>query len=123
MLLKIEEYKQHYFISDDDIKNLQEVWVIVEPYLDNFVADFLSYLKNYPETAEFFSTKETAVKRKDSMNVWLMESLKGPIDNQYLSRLRHVGLKHVKKKVPIHWVTASMNFKREPLRYTGERDF
>ena len=115
MLLKIEEYKQHYLISDDDIENLGEIWSLIEPYLDDFVSDFLTYLKDYPETASFFVTKEASIKRKDSMKDWLLGSLKGPFDNRYLSHLRHVGLKHVKKKIPIHWVTASMNYKREYL--------
>lgn len=60
-------------------------------------------------------TKDASVKRKDSMKEWLLGSLKGPFDNRYLSHLRHVGLKHMKKKIPIHWVTASMNYKREYL--------
>lgn len=122
MSLGIEEYKRHYLITDKDIENLHEIWSIVEPYMDDFVSDFLIYLQSYPETASFFITTDASVKRKDSMRDWLLDSLKGPFNNRYIAHLQHVGLKHVKKEIPIHWVTASMNYKREYLYNILDKD-
>ncbi len=51
-----------------------------------------------------------------------MNLFNGTYDNRYLSNLEHIGRVHVKKGIPIHWVTASMNHKREYVIDILERE-
>ena len=114
-MIGIKELKKHYLFSEDDEKNLQEISKIVLPFLDEFARHFYNYLMSYPESAEFFRAPEASKKRKETIKRWLRDLLEGPYDNRYLSHLEHIGRVHVKRGIQIHWVTASMNIKREYL--------
>lgn len=115
MISTIEELKKHYLFTKNDEKNLKKTREIVGPYADQFSNDFYEHLLKYPEAAQFFPTPGSIQKRKHTIKVWLMNLFSGIYDNRYYQRLKSVGRLHVKNGIPIHWVTASMNFKRDYL--------
>lgn len=122
MLTKIEEFKKHYLFTKEDEENLKKIGKIVAPFADEFANDFYEYLVSYPESAQFFRTAEAVKQRKETIKTWLMSLFTSTFNNRYLHNLGHVGRVHVKKGIPIHWVTASMNFKREYLLDILERE-
>jgi uncharacterized membrane protein (DUF373 family) len=122
MLTKIEELKKHYLFTREDEKNLKRIKEIITPFADEFANDFYEYLVSYPESAQFFRTSEAIKRRKETIKSWLLSLFAGTYNNHYLRNLKHVGQIHVKKGIPIHWVTASMNFKRGYLLDILERE-
>ena len=114
-MVSIEEIKKHYFFSKEDENNLKKIKEVISPYTDKFASDFYNYLTNIPETAKFFPNQEAIEKRKKTIKRWMLMLFEGKYDNHYVSELQQIGLIHVKSGIPIHWVTASMNFKREYL--------
>lgn len=115
MFTNIDELKEHYLLTNEDEVNLKEVGGIIMPSADEFAADFYNYLLKHEESARFFRTEEAIEKRKSTIKSWLAALFVGNYDNRYLRVLRHIGEVHVKRGIPIHWVTASMSFKREYL--------
>ncbi len=102
-------------MTKEEEQNLKKIGDIVSPYADRFASDFYDYLINFPEAAKFFRSQEDIERRKETINRWLCMLFSGKYDNRYLAGLQRIGLAHVKKEIPIHFVTASMNFKREYL--------
>lgn len=111
----MEDIKKHYSLTQKDQDNLQEMGSIISPYADRFASDFYDHLISFPEAAAFFHSQEAIEKRKQTIKEWLRLLFTGKYDNHYLAELQHIGYTHVKKEIPIHLVTASMNFKREYL--------
>ncbi len=121
-MISIEDLKRHYFLTTEDEHNLQRIGQIVLPYADDLAADFYEYLANFPEAAALFRTKEAIEKRKETIKRWLSILFAGKYDHRYAGELQRIGSTHVRKEIPIHWVTASMNFKRDYLIDILERD-
>ncbi len=122
MLPSMEELRRHYLFTADDETNISRAGELILPFLDQFGVDFYDYLLTYPETAQFFRTPEAIQRRKETIKQWLVELLSGKHDNRYVHSLQHVARDHVKKGIPIHWVTAAMNFKREWLLHVLDRE-
>jgi uncharacterized membrane protein (DUF373 family) len=114
-MIGIEDIKQHYFFTKADESNLEQAGKIISPYADQFASDFYDYLLNFPEAIKFFRTQEAIEKRKETIKRWMLMLFEGKYDNRYLSELERIGVIHVKREIPIHWVAASMNFKRDYL--------
>ncbi len=114
-MISIEEVKKHYFFTEKDEKNLRRLGKIISPYADQFALDFSDYLVNYPETAPFFRTKEGIEKRQKTIKEWLLRLFEGGYNRHYINELYRIGSTHVKRNIPIHFVVASMNFKRDYL--------
>lgn len=114
-MLNIEEIKRHYFFTEEDERDLKRVGQIVSPYADQFSTAFLEYLSSFPEIASYFKSEEAKERRVETIRHWLMMLFRGRYDYRYLVELQHIGEIHVRREIPIHWVTASMNFKREYL--------
>jgi uncharacterized membrane protein (DUF373 family) len=107
------EMVKHYLFTEEDVHNLAEVREVLEPYAQEFADAFYQYLANYPEMAGHFPTKAAVEKREGTMVNWFRGVMSGAYDNHYVERLRGVGRTHVQREIPIHWVTSSMNFKRD----------
>jgi uncharacterized membrane protein (DUF373 family) len=121
-MITIEDIRRHYFFTDEDERNLKKIGEIVSPYAQQFASDFYEYLTGFPEAAKFFRSPEAIEKRKETIKRWLLMLFDGKYDHHYLVELQHIGHVHVKREVPIHWVTASLNFKREYLIKILERE-
>lgn len=115
MVQSVEEIRKHYLFTGVDERNLIKLNDVLIPHAEQFSIDFYNYIKSFAETAALFPTEQSVDKRKQAMASWLSRLLHGNYGNQYLHELRRVGQVHVKNEIPIHWVTASMNFKREYL--------
>jgi len=121
-LIGIKELKKHYLFTETDETNLKEIAKILLPFSDEFASHFYSYLMSFPESAQFFRAPQASERRKKTIIEWLKSLLEGPYDNRYLSRLEHIGRVHVKRGIQIHWVTASMNIKREYMLDVLEKE-
>lgn len=106
---------KHYFFTDEDRENLVRLGALVLPYADQFGEAFGEYLSSFPDMREAGFAKVTGGGRAEVMKRWLEGLLSGTYDQRYIGRLEHIGLTHVKRDIPIHWVTSSMNFKRSYL--------
>lgn len=122
MFMKIDDLKKHYLFSQADEENLKKAAEIIFSYEDELANDFYDYLADNPEIAPFFRTPEAVEGRKTTIKEWLHELLSGKYDNRYIQRLEQIGRSHVKRGIPIHWVTASMNFKRQYLLDVLEKE-
>lgn len=121
-MITVEDIKKHYFFTEADERSLRRIGEIVSPYVDEFTSDFYEYLTDFAEAARFFRSREAIEKRKETIKRWLLMLFDGKYDRRYLAELQTIGHVHVKKGIPIHWVTASMNFKREYLLKILERE-
>jgi uncharacterized membrane protein (DUF373 family) len=121
-MVTIEDIKRHYFFTDEDERNLKKIGEIISPYAEQFASEFYEYLAGFPEAATFFRSQEAIEKRKETIKRWLLMLFDGKYDHHYLLELQHIGHVHVKREIPIHLVTASMNFKREYLIRILERE-
>lgn len=115
MLTRIEDVKRHYLFSAEDSENLKRIGQIVEPFVDDLSREFLEYLMADPESAVFFRTAEATELRQRTIKEWAGKLFSGKYDQSYLQWLKKIGSAHVRSGIPIHWVIASMNFKREFL--------
>lgn len=113
MLEKIDELKKHYLIDEEDVDNVKRAGELVMPYADDFADEFYNFLLNYEESAKFFRTKEAIEKRKSTIKSWMAALFGGKYDGRYMRVLEHIGEVHVRRGIPIHWVTASMSYKRD----------
>lgn len=111
----------HYNFTQKDWSNLAQIKTLVLPEATRFAVDFYTYLSTFPEAVELFSTEMAIERRKESIAVWLERLFDGPFDDSYVWELRRVGETHVQRNIPIHWVTASMNYKRSYLMDVLER--
>ena len=109
------EIKKHYLFGEEDEKNLVSLKGVFLPHADQFAADFYDFLRGFPEAASFFPTAESVERRKSTIQQWLLRLFQGNYDSRYFLELQRIGQIHVKRGAPIHWVTASMNFKRQYL--------
>jgi uncharacterized membrane protein (DUF373 family) len=115
MFMKIDDLKKHYLFTKADEENLKKAAEIIFSFEDELANDFYEYLAANPEIAPFFRTAEAIEGRKTSIKEWLKNLLSGTYNNRYIQKLEQIGRTHVKRDIPIHWVTASMNFKRQYL--------
>lgn len=121
MSMRFEELRKHYFFTRDDEEKLARIGQLILPFSDAFADAFYRYLTTFPDSAQFFRTTEAIAQRKHTIKVWLESLFGGRYDEGFLHRLEHVGRVHVARGIPIHWVSASMNFKREYLLDVLER--
>ncbi len=110
-----EEVRKHYLFSEEDVKDLVALRDVFLPYADQFAEDFYDFLKSFPEIASFFPTEKSVERRKETIKAWFTKLFQGKYDNRYFMELQSIGQIHVKSGIPIHWVTASMNYKRQYL--------
>lgn len=111
----MDDIKRHYLFGSEDQKNLSSLKEIFLPHADHFASAFYDFLKGFPEAASFFATPEAVERRKVTIKRWLLRLFEGDYDSRYFLEIQRVGELHVKRGAPIHWVTASMNFKRQYL--------
>ena len=105
----IDEIRRDYELTRLDEDNLKELSGILLPSVDEFAADFYSYLMKDHYTASFFETEEARRRREETIKKWLEDLLTARYDNRYLVRLRRIGKIHVKIGLKGHYVNASMN--------------
>ncbi len=113
--MDFEKLKKDYFFGEEDVNNLKKLGQILLPYQENFAADFSSYLKAFPEGARFLKTQGRVEQRKETIKSWLKNLFAGDYGNSYWQELYRIGKVHVEQEIPIHLVTASMNYKRDYL--------
>ncbi len=104
---------KHYMFTEEDVRNLDAAREVLDPYVPQFTESFYQYLASYPEMGGLFPSKAIVEARANTMARWFTSVLSGKYDNHYIEELRHVGSTHVRREIPIHWVTSSMNFKRQ----------
>lgn len=113
--MDFERLKKDYFFSQQDMVNLKRLGEVFKPYREKFINDFYSYLINLPEGPRFFDTEARIKKRKETIKLWFESLFDGNYRTLYWENLYRVGKLHVAREIPIHLVTASMNFKRDYL--------
>lgn len=111
-MVDADEIFRHYLFTDRDRANLKRAGEVLAPYVEDFAQAFYDWLADFPEMRTVFPTKQAVEARSGAMRTWFEEILSGEYDQHYLSRLHHVGSTHVRREIPIHWVAASMDFKR-----------
>lgn len=104
----IDEIRRDYELTRLDEDNLKELSDILLPSVDEFAADFYSYLMKDHYTASFFETEGARRRREETIKKWLEDLLTSRYDNRYLARLRRIGKIHVKIGLKGHYVNASM---------------
>ena len=105
----IDEIQRNYELTRMDEDNLKELSELLLPSVDEFAADFYSYLMKDHYTASFFETEEARRRREETIKKWLEDLLTARYDNRYLVSLRRIGKAHVKIGLNGHYVNASMN--------------
>ena len=105
----IDEIQRDYELTRLDEDNLKELSDILLPSIDEFAADFYSYLMKDHYTASFFETEAAQRRREETIKKWFEDLLTARYDNRYLVRLRKIGKVHVKIGLKGHYVNASMN--------------
>jgi hypothetical protein len=105
----IDEIRRDYELTRLDEDNLKELSDILLPSLDDFAADFYSYMMKDHYTASFFKTDAARRRREETIKKWLEDLLTARYDNRYLVSLRRIGKVHVKIGLKGHYVNASMN--------------
>ncbi len=113
--MDFKQLKRDYYFNSQDAANLRRLSEIFKPYQDKFVNDFFAYLTSLPEGRRFFSGAAQGEKRKESIKHWFESLFDGNYEDFYWENLYEVGKVHVAREIPIHLVSASMNFKREYL--------
>jgi uncharacterized membrane protein (DUF373 family) len=111
----MDDIKRHYLFALEDEKNLSSLKEIFLPHADRFSQDFYDFLRGFPEAAAFFPTPEAVERRKVTIKQWLLRLFEGNYDSRFFLEIERIGRIHVKRGTPIHWVTASMDFKRQYL--------
>lgn len=113
--MDFDRLKKDYSFSQEDVANLKKLGSIFQPYREKFSDDFYSYLISLPEGSRFFDNETRINKRKETIKVWFDDLFDGNYESSYWENLYRVGKVHVAREIPIHLVTASMNFKRDYL--------
>lgn len=111
-MIGAEDFTQQYFFTDEDRANIERAGKILLPYADHFTRAFYDHISSFPEMGAVFPVKQAAEERAGQMHDWFTSVFTREHDNRYLAELARVGRTHVKRKIPIHWVTSSMSFKR-----------
>lgn len=111
-MIRAEDFAQQYFFTDGDRANIERAGKILLPYADHFTQAFYDYVASFPEMVAVLPAKQAAEQRAGQMREWFTNVFTRTHDNRYLAELARVGRTHVKRQIPIHWVTSSMSFKR-----------
>lgn len=116
-MLGTQDVFREYFFDEQDRLNLVRAGEFLLPYADEFAAAFGDYLARFPDmrAVGFVQAATHTGAGTEIITRWLEDLLDGVYDHRYIARLERAGLTHVKRDIPIHWVTASMSFKRSYL--------
>lgn len=108
----IEEFKNVYLITEQDIENLMSAKGLMEKHQEDFISKFYDYLLRFKDTPNFLPDEETISRHKEKVKFWFIRLFEGNYNEEYLRHLHKVGAVHVKIGLPCHYVNASMSFVR-----------
>lgn len=94
------EFVRAFRIDDAMLKNVQTVWTIVGPEIDQVLSDFYKVVQTAPETARFFTSPDIAAHAKSSQKQHWTRLFTGGFDADYFDSAERVGAIHYKIDLP-----------------------
>ncbi len=105
-----EKIKAHYDFTSGDVKNLLSLKPLMEPRTSDFVHEFYQYVKHFDEADKYLKNNDVIKKHQDALKLWFVDLFSGEYGRAYFGGLERVGMAHVKKILPAHYVNAAMHF-------------
>lgn len=93
-----QQVTKNYNFTDEDVKNIHDLKLIMDRYQDEFIFMFEKLLTTsfqYPEDLP----KEIITRHSSKMVVWFNKFFDGNITNDYINFLTGIGLSHYKNKI------------------------
>jgi PAS domain S-box-containing protein len=113
---RYRELQAYVHWSDDDAARLAAIADFVEPRIDPLIDDFYAEIERHPEAAQVITGGQAQVARlKTSLRGWLIESLAGRRDAEYVARRWKIGLRHAEIGLNPAFVAAAMSRLRNGL--------
>lgn len=111
--MNIKKFKQNYGFDESDIKNLLRLKDTIGGDAEIFAEKFFTRIFNMPVVQLHLSDSAKQAEYKQRIAHWYRSLFLGSYDEIYFERLEYIGDVHVKIELPIHQVTAAINFVRK----------
>lgn len=93
---RYRELQQYVGWTEDDVRRIQSVGGLLEPYLKSLVDDFYAEIDRHPNARKVITGGDQQIARlKGTLVGWLRDLISGNYDTHYVSRRWRVGWRHV----------------------------
>ena len=119
---RYQDLQRYVGWTDADADNVQSVAALLDPHLGPLVEDFYAEIERHPDAARVITGGPAQVARlKETLIVWLQELLRGPYDEEYVTRRWQVGWRHVEIGLDQVYTNAALSrLRRGVLRVLSE---
>lgn len=123
MAIEVTKFRQSYQFEDRDIQNLRKIGSVVNKNANIFAEQFFARIASTPIVQLYLSEPSKQSEYKLKIAEWFRMLFIGNYDSAYFDRLEFIGDVHVRIELPIHQVTAAMNFVRRHLIALIHKEF
>jgi len=98
-----EKRKAFVGFGSEDVRNLRELHMVAEKYVDEVVDDLYKYLLSHDETRAFFPSADTIARVKQLQRAYFLDLTRGEYGPEYLSRRVQIGHAHQRIGLTPRW--------------------
>lgn len=111
----LQEMKDWVGFTDADSERLNSLLPLVEPHLEAVIDRFYDEILHHSGSRNVLSGPEQVIRLRRTLIVWLREVFRGPHDDDYASRRRAIGRRHVEVELPERYMFTAMHLVQTEL--------
>jgi PAS domain S-box-containing protein len=124
LYLRYQELQQYVGWSAEDVRRIQSVAALLQPYLPDLVDDFYAEIERHPDARKVITGGAAQIARlKGTLWKWLHELLSGHYESDYVARRWKVGWRHVEIGLDQVFTNMSLSRLRKGLILALERSW
>lgn len=118
---KKELQRQFVGLTEQDLKNLKEIYPIIEKHVDRIVDVFYGKIQEMPNLIKIINEYSTIDRLRKTLRQYVIEMFEGNVGEQYLRRRRAVGYAHNRIGLYPEWYMGAYSLlQQEVLKVLSE---
>jgi PAS domain S-box-containing protein len=118
-----QEHLRYVRFGPDDAQALARLLPYVEPHTGAVAEEFYERIREHPDADRVFKDEAQVRRLQQTLQVWVLELLRGPYDEAYFTQRCRIGAVHARVGIAQRYVVSAMTLVRLNLQRISARAF